>query len=104
MQVLEQLILKANASLEFQSPLFIDYLTECLHSINALGAPISYRKNYSKQGHLLLIGEVGNGKSTTANYLMLNLEKRQGKNVDEDFDMDLCFEAGRSSSSVTKEV
>lgn len=102
--MLEQLIEKANASLEFQSPLFIDYLTECLRSINALGAPISYRQSGRKQGHLLLTGEVGNGKSTTANYLMLNLEKRQGKNVDADFDMDQCFDARRSSSSVTKEV
>jgi len=42
---------------------------------------------------MLLIGEVGNGKSTTANYLMLNLEKRQGKNVDLEFNMNLCFEA-----------
>jgi predicted GTPase len=53
---------------------------------------------------LLLVGEVGNGKSTTANYLMLNLEKRLGKNVDTDFDIEQCFEARRSASSVTKEV
>jgi len=52
----------------------------------------------------MLIGEVGNGKSTTANYLMFNLEKLSGKNVDADFDMELCFDAGKCSSSVTKEV
>lgn len=102
--LLPQLIEKANASLEFQSPLFIDYLTECLNAINSLGKPISFAKSGSKQGHLMLVGEVGNGKSTTANYLMFNLERRSGKNVDVDFDMDLCFDAGKSSSSVTKEV
>ena len=35
---------------------------------------------------------------------MLNLEKRQGKNVEEDFDFDQCFDARRSAQSVTKEV
>lgn len=35
---------------------------------------------------------------------MFNLERRSGKNVDVDFDMELCFDAGKSSSSVTKEV
>ena len=38
-------------------------------------------------GTLLLIGEIGNGKSTTANYLMQKMEIRQGKNPD-DFDID----------------
>ena len=61
-------------------------------------------KSGQKQGHLMLTGEVGNGKSTTANYLMLNLEKMAGKNVDADFDMGLCFDAGKSSKSITKEV
>ena len=46
--LLPQLIEKANASLEFESPQFIDYLTECLKAINALGQPISFVKSGQK--------------------------------------------------------
>lgn len=55
----------------------MQYLNNLFDAINKLAQPIEFKKiiKYT-QGHMLLIGEVGNGKSTTANYLMLNLEKR----------------------------
>lgn len=65
-----------------------------------MGLPISF-KSASKQRKptLLIFGEIGNGKSTTANYIMYHLEKRKGRELGDQY-----FECKQSTSAVTKQI
>lgn len=80
-----------------------------MHAINALGIPLEFKKQKhndeerkeeeeetkgrNKSGSLMMIGEIGNGKSTTGNYLMQCMEMKMGKDP-EQFDINNCFESG----------
>ena len=61
-----------------------------------MGIPINFKNVKNRKPGLLIFGEIGNGKSTTANYIMYHLEKRRGREVGEK-----CFECRQSTNAVT---
>lgn len=46
-----------------------------------MGKPISFKSVKERKPVMLILGEIGNGKSTTANYIMYHLEKRKNRDI-----------------------
>lgn len=68
LSALEILIKNCHASLE--SPNYMDNLNVFLQAIEDLGVPLDYKRDALRKPALLIFGDIGNGKSTTANYIM----------------------------------
>lgn len=64
-----------------------------------MGQPISFKNVKERKPAMLIFGEIGNGKSTTANYIMYHLEKRKGREIG-----DRCFECRQSTTAVTRQI
>ena len=78
---------------------YLDKLTEVLKQIKAMGKPISFKAVKDRKPVMLIFGEIGNGKSTTANFIMYHLEKRNNREIG-----DRIFESKQSPSAVTKHI
>ena len=79
---------------------FYNQYKESIEQIDKLAIPIKYKKS-GYIPHILLFGEMGNGKSTTGNYLirdMLQHVKQKKPKKDQQ------FEASKSTKAVTNTV
>ena len=64
---------------DFQS--FFKQFQDSILQINQIANPLKFKKSGNKS-QILIFGEMGNGKSTTGNYLIketLNLQKKKPK-------------------------
>ena len=46
-----------------------------------MGKPISFKASKDRKPAMLIFGEIGNGKSTSANYIMYHLEKKKNRDI-----------------------
>lgn len=53
-----------------ESPNYMDNLAIFLQAVEDIGAPLDFKSDSKQKPALLIFGDIGNGKSTTANYIM----------------------------------
>ena len=98
MTALELLINNCHQSLE--SPNYIDNLSVFFQAVKDLGVPLDFQQDPVRKPALLIFGDIGNGKSTTSNYIMFQLDKKAGRK----FDTSQCFECHQGTSAVTEKI